>query len=106
MERYNLDKLIKVVVNDAYQSRRYEFKKEKSFLGRITTKEGFYYWLDGSYLGMEAPKNHFIKEGKMYEKPEVVLCFENDYQKTYYFDSLELAETFARDLTNARNWIK
>lgn len=105
MDKYNLDKLVRVVTNKPYESRWYEFRKEKRFFGRITRKEGFYQWLNDNYIGTEAPRNHFIKDGKLYEKPEVVLCFQDENKKTYYFDSDEDAERFARDLTNDRKWI-
>jgi len=105
MEKYNLDKLVKVVVNDIYESRWYVFRTEKRFWGRITRKEGFYNWLNDGYIGMTAPKNHVIIDGKLYEKPEVVLCFQADYKKTIIFDTYQEAKDFAVNLTNDRKWL-
>jgi len=105
MEKYNLDKLIKVVVNDIYPSRWYSFKTEKKFWGRITRKEGFYRWPYDEYVGKEASKNHLIKDGKLYEKPEVVLEFQGNNSKKYIFETYQEAKDFASTLTNDRKWL-
>lgn len=105
MDRFNLDKLIKVVVNDFYASNWYYFKKEKKFLGIVFRKKGFYTYIWDRYIGMQAPKNHVIINDVMFEKPDVVLCFQDDHKKTLYFNSLEDAKRFASDLTNDRKWI-
>jgi len=105
MEKYNLDKLIKVVVNDFYPSRWYYFKPEKKIFGKVIRKEGFYNWIYHSQIGMEAPKNHIIKDNQMFEKPKVVLGFQGNNTKKYFFDTYDEAKTFASNLTNDRKWI-
>lgn len=106
MEKYNLDKLIKVVINDKYHARWFSYKKEKRFLWFRTRKEGFYEWVWDEFVGVDVPKNHFMKDGVLYEKPEVVLCYQNDYTKTYYFDTYLEAQTFASNLTNDKKYIQ
>ena len=105
MEKYNLDKLIKVVINDIYPSIWYSFKTEKKFFGIITREEGFYNWIHDNYVGKESPKNHLIIDGKLYEKPEVVLEFQGNNSKKYIFDTYDEAKNFASNLTNDRKWL-
>ena len=105
MDRYNLDKLIRVVVNDFYASKWYEFKKEKKFFGIVIIQKGFYTCIYDRYIGMQAPENHVIINDVMFEKPEVVLYFQDGHKKTFYFNSLEDAKRFASNLTNDRKWI-
>lgn len=106
MTRYNLDKLVKVVVNDFYQSKQYTFKRAKKLFGILVRKEGYYDNLWNRYIGTEAPMNHIRKEEVVYEKPEVTLLFQGNFWKKNYFDSYDEAKNFARDLTNTRNWIE
>ena len=105
MEKYNLDKLVKVVINDFYISRWYHFITEKRLFGIITRKEGFYRWPFDEYVGMNAPKDHVIIGNEMFEKPEVILEYQSNHFKKYVFDTYEEAKKFANDLTNDRKWI-
>ena len=106
MQIYNLDKLIKVVVNDISPAAFIYFKKEKRFFGALITREGFYEWPFDEFIGTETPKNYIFKNGVLYDKPEVVLVFQEGYKKRYIFDTYEEANNFAKDLTNTRNWIE
>jgi len=105
MDRFNLDKLIRVTVNDLYASKWYVFKKEKKLFGIVIREKGFYTCIYDSYIGTQAPENHVIIDNIMFEKPGVVLSFQDGHKKTFYFNSLEDAEAFARNLTNDRKWI-
>lgn len=105
MNKYNLDKLVKVECNDFHYTMWYKYKKEKKFLGFVTQKEGIYEEVWGSnYLGLEVPKNHILKDGKIYENPEVILYFQNNHSKVYYFNSFDEAKKFADKITAQGRW--
>lgn len=99
MELYNLDKLIKVKVNDFFPSIWYEYLPERNIFGHITRKEGIYKQIYGTYLGMNCPKNHTFINGQIMENPEVVLKYEGNIEKTYYFNNYEDAIKFAKEIT-------
>lgn len=106
MEKYNLDKLVKAKAFKACKSNYYTFRSEKRLFGIITRKRGFYYRFIGvDYTGTECPKNHFLENGTVYEKPEVRLFYEGDIMKRYYFDNYDLAVKFVSELTKTNNWI-
>ncbi len=109
-EYHNLDKLIKVKVCDFYLSNFYKYKKERKYTilyGLITIRfnEGVYRF-DGNYIGY-LPENHVIIDDKVYEKPELRMIFENDIEKTVYFDTFEDAIKAGEDITILRRglWI-
>lgn len=104
MEKYNLDKLVKVECNDFYPARWYRYEKEKKFLGIVIRKEGFYEKIWDEYLGLEVPKNHTLKNGIVYEKPEVILHYQDSHSKVYYFNSFDEAQKFADDITALGKW--
>ncbi|MBU3661204.1 MAG: hypothetical protein FGM14_15130, partial [Flavobacteriales bacterium] len=83
MNKYNLDKLVKVECNNFYPARWYSYEKEKKFLGFVIQKEGIYKKVLGNYLGLEVPKNHTLKNGVLYENPEVILHYQADHSKAY-----------------------
>lgn len=104
MEAYNLEKLVKVRLNNFYESGRYEYKKEKKFFWRSNQKEGVYMSLWGDYLGLEVPENHTLKNGVVYENPEVILYYQGGISKTYYFDTYEKAKDFYNEMTKNSKW--
>lgn len=106
MNKYNLDKLVKVECNDFYPARRYNYEKEKRFLGFVTRKEGIYknLWGDFYFLGLDVPKNHTLKDGSLYENPEVILHYQAGHSKTYYFNSFDDAKKFADEITAIGRW--
>jgi hypothetical protein len=105
MNKYNLDKLIKVELNDIYPARWYTMKPEKRFFKVFVTQRAGIYQDFGPYLGMNVPENHLIKDGKIYEYPEVILHYENDFSKTYYFKTYDEAKKFADEITETGRWI-
>ena len=104
MNRYNLDKLVKVECNDFCPSIWYRYEKEKKFFGFVTQKEGIYTEVWNNYLGLEVPKNHTLKNGVVYENPEVILHYEAGHSKVYYFNSFEKAKKFADEVTTLGRW--
>lgn len=104
MTKYNLEKLVKIECNDFYPARFYSYKKEKKFFGFVTQKEGFYSNTLYNYLGLEAPKNYTLKNGVLYENPQVILYYQSDYSKTYYFNSFDEAKKFSDEITKKGRW--
>jgi hypothetical protein len=108
MEKYNLDKLVKVEVNDFYLSRSYVFKKERKIFGIIIREKGFYQCWTEKFIGMIAPINYIIKDNELYEKPEVILHYQEGFYKKYYFESYDEAKKYVNnlipDFTNGRKW--
>ena len=104
MNKYNLDKLVKVECNDFYPTRWYRYEKEKKFLGFVTQKEGIYEEIWDNYLGLEVPKNHTLIDGVVYKNPEVILHYQADHSKSYYFNSFKEAKKFADEITAHGRW--
>ena len=94
MNLYNLEKLVKIVVNDFYISRWYYYQKRKTFLGLTTKEEGVYSHIWNDFQGIEISKNLALKDGVLYEKPEVILYYESNIEKYYIFDTLKEATDF------------
>ena len=112
-EKYNTDKLINVVKYGFVESKRYHFQpfvEEKKFLFftiRDRIEEGFYDnndYYDECYNNV--PEYHVYLDGKVYRKPRVILFYQDDYSKDYYFDSNEEAGVFYNILTCTHNWIE
>jgi len=105
MTKHNLDKLVKVKVNDFYRSvwYTYESKPKKYFWQR---EQGFYRDCFGiNYVGKETPKNHTLKNGVVYENPEVFMNFEGGVEKVKYFLTFKEAIEFAEKITQGKNWL-
>ena len=105
MTKYNLDKLVKIKCNDFYPSKWYRFEKEKKWFGIVTVKEGIYREIFENYLGVKVPETHTLKNGIVYENPEVVLHYEAGHSKTYYFNSFDEAKKFADEITENGRWL-
>ena len=58
-----------------------------------------------SYEGKECPNGHTLKNGIVYENPEVILSYEGDISKNYYFETYEEAKQFALRFTKGENWL-
>jgi hypothetical protein len=95
MEKYNLDKLVKVVCKDYTPTSWYTFKKEKRVLGLVVRDEGIYNVFGRS---VDIPEYHTVAEGIVYRNPHVILSYEGDYEKTYIFDTHKEAEKFAEGI--------
>jgi len=105
MEKYNLDKLIKVTHKDFRISDWYKYKKEIKFFGITFRKEGIYTEVFDDYKGLEPPKNYILKDGIVYSNPEVILHYESNYVKCYVFKSSDEAKEFYNDITGGSKWI-
>lgn len=105
MEKYNLEKLVKVVVNDYCVARMFVYKTKETFLGITTQKEGVYDRFWRNFLSKEIPEYHVLKNGIIYEKPEVVLIFQSGVKKYEFFDTYESAKKYADEITKKGFWI-
>lgn len=105
MEKYNLDKLVKVECKDFYPTDRYYYLKEIKFLGIIIRKEGIYeIFIKTKYLGFNVPKFYTLINDEVYNNPEVILYYQGNYSKTYYFDTYDEAKKFADKVTELGRW--
>jgi hypothetical protein len=104
MIKYNLDKLVKVELNDFNSSQWYSYKKEKKFLGLRIQKEGVYENVDGEYLGKKPIENHTVIDDDIYENPVVILHYQAGHSKTYYFNNFDDAKKFSDDITLTGKW--
>ena len=100
MTTYFLENLIKVETRDFVQRGRYVYKKEKRFLFFLLQEQGFYdtWGFSDIYLGMEAPKNHKLKDGIVFEKPKVILFFHEGDRVEQHFESISDALVFSEKL--------
>lgn len=106
MNKYNLDKLVSVRLHDKHPSVWYEFRKEKTLLGFVIQKEGLYTTIfSNGPIADEKTKNLFVIDGKVYEKPECVLCFQDQTRMNIIFETLQEAKDKQAELTAGRNWI-
>ena len=107
MNKYNLDKLVKVKVSDFYPCIWYRYFEEvkKKYFWSEHIKAGVYnVFLGNTYVG-KAPSYCVVKEGNVYEKPKVTLNFDSDVETIKYFDTLDEAKTFSDELTKGKNWL-
>jgi hypothetical protein len=107
MNKFNLDKLVKVRVNDFYPSNWYYYFtfKPKKYFWQSERKEGTYRKvLEMEYI-KDVPKNHTLKDGVIYENPEVVMHFQGGIETNKYFDNIDKAQAFAEELTKGKNWL-
>tara|TARA_R110000851_G_scaffold99353_1_gene214395 strand:+ start:798 stop:1127 length:330 start_codon:yes stop_codon:yes gene_type:complete len=107
MQKFNLDKLVKVKVNDFHLSHWFHYLKHKpkKYFWQSEWKEGVYTRvMEWSYIG-EIPINYALKAGLIYEKPEVKMYFQGGVEAIKYFDSLSEAKVFAELITVGKNWL-
>ena len=116
IERYNLEKLIKVNNRGFLEEKRLvylESKEEKKWLLFTVQEErkgGYYQCLSDGYItyyyGEALPKENILLDGKIYEKPMVELIYEGGISKEYYFETEKEADYFYNKLTYTNNWIE
>jgi len=108
MNKYNLDKLVKVRVYDFHPSTSYIFMKEKKakYFWQDSCEEGVYKSFGGLVSkGIKTPENHVIKDGIVFEKPEVTMYLQGGISTTKYFETLIESEEFANSITTGKNWL-
>lgn len=101
---YNLDKLIKIKVHDFYKSTWYTwFPAKKRWWGsrpeRIMNALGY------EVKPADIEEDYVIKDGVIYEKPEVVLIFQDDIQKRIHCETYEKAKELATKFKTHTRWI-
>lgn len=107
MNKFNLEKLVKVRVNDFYPSKWYYYFtfKPKKYFWQSERKEGVYIDMFEMEYVKDVPKNHTLKNGVIYENPEVVMYFQGGVETKKYFDNIDEAQAFAEELTKGKNWL-
>lgn len=96
------NKITSTITYDYSLCCEYKYKKEIKFFGIVLQKEGFYYYCHirccEIYYGKNAPKNHKIIDGLIYEMPHLVVIYENGQREKHYFDKVEEALDFAKKI--------
>lgn len=105
IERYNLDKLVKIECNDFLLSRYYSYQEKVSFLGITISKEGVYDDVSNTYLPDGVPEYHTLKDGVIYCNPSVLLIFQDGNELNISFSTFDEAKLYADDITSRGNWI-
>ena len=104
MNKFNLEKLVKVKVIDFYPSTWYyyiPFNKKRYFWQK---KEGIYLKILDTYY-KDVPKNHKLKDNIVYENPQVLMYFQGGIKKIKHFNTLIEAQSFAEEITKGKNWL-
>jgi hypothetical protein len=104
MSQYNLEKLVKVSTHNIFESGWYKFKKEIKFFNITFRSEGVYDRLN-HYVGLNPPEEYCIKDGVVYYKPQVELKFQGDVIKQVYFDTIDEAKEYEKNITDKGNWL-
>jgi hypothetical protein len=105
MNKYNLDKLIKIEYQDVRKSVRYIYKNEIKLFGFIIRKAGYYIKGYSRYLYQESLDGHFLGLGnEVFEHPKIILYFENDYKQVRYFYTFEKCVNFVNIITSKGRW--
>jgi hypothetical protein len=108
MEKFNLEKLVKVKLVDFEKSIWYFYfpHKPKKYFWQSEQKEGIYIESIGGFdYKKDILKNHTVKDGIVYINPRVIMYFESNIATEKYFDNIEQAKSFAEEITNGKNWL-
>lgn len=93
IEYFNPSKIIKAIIVDKVESKWYKIKKEIKIFGIILRKWGIY-----DILGIcdenEVYKTHLLIDGIIYDKPYVIIYFDSNISKTFYFNDYEEGRLF------------
>ena len=97
---YNLNKLIKTRVSDYIKTTLFEYREPITIFGKVIKKAGIYNIFDSE---VELPKEYIIKDNIVYEKPSVILFFEDNIKYEKHFETYEDALKFEDLIIKASN---
>lgn len=89
----NIDQIVSITVIENKLSWFYSWEKSSKLLGITTKKEGVYD-IFGNWIGQEIPEKHFLINGNICERPQVILKLSNGETLTSYFNTIEEANEF------------
>jgi len=111
---YNLDKLIKITLDDKISSSSYTIHKEYRILNIRIRRAGIYklYGLaNWKYKTSDIEKfnsitdnKYMIEDEKIYTKPSCELIFGTYIRKTIYFDNYKQAKKFYNKIIKDKNF--
>ncbi len=103
---YNYHGVTSVQIHDEHPARFFRFKKEVKFLGIIWVQQGLYDLL-GNFV--KSPEDvfekHFFINGKLFEKPEVLVTFSDGQTYIKTFDTVAECEKY-RDKVISRSFMR
>jgi hypothetical protein len=105
MNIHNLNALIQVRCVDKIKSGLRIYKPAKRIFGIEIQRAGVYGFGIGGYhyISSEPSQTEIIVDGILYTKPFVFLRFTGDCHKVVYFDTIELARSYALTFVNNNN---
>tara|TARA_R110002167_G_scaffold234388_1_gene439633 strand:- start:11835 stop:12173 length:339 start_codon:yes stop_codon:yes gene_type:complete len=100
MEKFNLNKLVKITVLEREESSMYVYKRhQKKTWFKEEVQEGVHRDFFGSkYIDVDDVESIVLIDFKVYIKDRVVLSFESDIKHVVYFDSLRHANSYAHQI--------
>jgi hypothetical protein len=100
MQKYNLNRLVKIEVLKKGESRMYVYKRhQKKTWFKEEVQEGVYRDFFGlKYIDVDAVNSIVLIDFKVYIKDRVVLYFESGIEHTLYFDSYRNADMYAHTI--------
>lgn len=103
--KYNVDKLIKVRLDDFCESKFYRFiETKKCFFGLIKAQSFVYCHISREVID-SLPVYYTIIDKKVMEKPRVMLYFQDKITEEFYFETYDDAKVFYREITASGVWI-
>jgi len=106
MEHYNTDFLIRVKVHDFFRSLYYDYVHEKESRWSSKDIDRHYYTRFNDEWSDTCPKEHILRDGTVWEKPEVILHYTDGRRCTYVFDTYEEAKEFGAQFIVDSKWIQ
>lgn len=94
LKDYELADLSHVKTLDFFPSLQYKYVPEIVQDGIVIRKRGIKNRMFRKYFGENCPENHTLRDGIVYENPEVVLCFKHYDTKRYFFKTYYDAKEF------------
>lgn len=103
LARFNIDMIIVLEVRPSEESDDFVYKKERrtKLFNILLQKKGIYarrqLYMD-SYKLEDMPKNHYIKDGKVYEKAYVRAYMVGGHRKKWHCTSFEAAKNIREEI--------
>lgn len=94
IEYFNQNKIIKVILVDKVESKWYKIKKEIKIFGITIRKYGVYDFFKNLCDEKDVYEKHILIDGIIYKKSEVIIYFDSNISKTFYFNDYQEGRLF------------
>lgn len=103
--KYNVDKLIKVRLDDFCESKFYRFIEPKEYFFGLIKAKSFIYCHISREVVLTLPFYYVIMDNKVMEKPRVTLYFQDNINEDFYFETYDDAKAFYHEITTSGVWV-